>query len=57
MAKLKEKIIIKIPKERIKVRSPFATMRMTGAGPHKSEKDYNRQKQKLETKKLSHEYE
>ncbi len=57
MAKLKEKIIIKIPKERIKVRSPFATIRMTGAGPHKSEKDYNRQKQKLETKKLSREYE
>lgn len=57
MAKLKEKIIIKIPKEKIKVRSPFANMHFSGCGPHKSEKDYNRQKQKLETKKLSREYE
>lgn len=57
MAKLKEKIIIKIPKEKIKVRSPFANIHFSGCGPHKSEKDYNRQKQKLETKKLSREYE
>ena len=54
MAKMK-KIIIKIPK--VKVRTPFATMKITGCGPNKSVKDYNRQKQKLETKKLSQNYE
>ncbi len=37
-------------------RSPFATMKITGNGPHKSKKDFNRQANKLETKKLMKEY-
>lgn len=50
----KEKIIIKIDSREVMkhTRSPFANMPMSGCGPHKSKKDYNRQKSKLETKKL-----
>lgn len=39
-----------------RVRSPFATVKMTGAGAHKSKKDFNRQAQKLEDRKLFKEY-
>lgn len=37
-----------------KVRSPFSTVKMTGAGAHKSKKDYNRQAEKLKIKKLQY---
>ena len=39
-----------------KVRSPFATCKMTGAGAHKSKKYYNRKSQKLQDKKLFDSY-
>ena len=38
------------------VRSPFATCKMTGAGEHKSKKDFNRQAQKQQDKKLFEQY-
>lgn len=38
------------------VRSPFSTCKMTGAGPHKSKRDFNRQAQKLADKKLFDSY-
>ena len=39
-----------------KVRSPFATCKMTGAGAHKSKKDFKRKSQKLQDKKLFDSY-
>lgn len=56
MGRKKEKMVITInPYDAYKkVRSPFATVKMTGAGAHKSKKDYNRQAEKLKTKKLQY---
>jgi hypothetical protein len=57
MGRKKKGFTIKISSKDIKVRSPFANMPISGCGPHKSVKDYNRQASKLETKKLSQNYE
>lgn len=54
MGHKKEKMVITIDPYAAykKVRSPFATVKMSGAGAHKSKKDYNRQAEKLKIKKL-----
>lgn len=54
----KKKIVITIKSSEIrkKVRSPFANTVFTGCGAHKSEKDFNRQKNKLEDRNLLKEY-
>ncbi len=58
MAKKKkcEKITINTYDVLKKVRSPFSTVKMTGAGAHKSKKDFNRQAQKLADKKVFSQY-
>lgn len=58
MAKKNQKLNIHIDMNEIrkKARSPFSTCHMTGAGAHKSKKDFNRQAQKLEDKKLFDSY-
>lgn len=38
------------------VRSPFATCKMTGAGAHKSKKDYDRNRLKREDRKNEENY-
>lgn len=43
---MEEDKIKEIRKTDIKLRSEFATTKMTGAGPHKSNKDYDRKKNK-----------
>ena len=49
MGRKKKGFTIKISSKDIKVRSPFANMPISGCGPHKSVKDYNRQASKLDS--------
>ena len=58
MANAKKKISFTISAEEIrrKVRSPFANVVFTGTGAHRSKKDYNRQAEKLATKKAFLDY-
>lgn len=55
--RLAKKIDMTIHVGHVKVRSPFANMPISGCGPHKSVKDYSRQRSKLETKRLANDYE
>ncbi|MBO5477338.1 MAG: hypothetical protein J6A15_06270 [Clostridia bacterium] len=58
MCKKKEKITFTINMMDVikHTRSPFANTTFTGCGAHKSKKDYNRQAQKLATKKALFDY-
>lgn len=58
MGRKKEKIVFTINMMDVikHTRSPFANTTFSGCGAHKSKKDYNRQAQKLATKKAFLDY-